>query len=165
MVDKDYTAGGIYYYLPDALKSVITDKLIYTQTRYHESNVLSTDNEKLWTNVGKLWLPAEFEVMGAKIMTTTGWTAGNEIQYPLFAHNMNRVKRVQGGNSRCAWWLASAYCGDAAGFVCVSYAGCTGSGQRIRRASRPHLLPNFRLIRNNPAAPCGRREYRRKTNE
>ena len=124
MVDKDYTADGIYYYLPDALKSVIADKLIYTQTRYHESNVLSTDNEKQWTNVGKLWLPAEFEVMGAKIMTTTGWTAGNEIQYPLFAHNMNRVKRVQGGNLRSYWWLASASGSTTSGFVAVSHNGC-----------------------------------------
>jgi len=33
MVDKDYTADGIYYYLPDTLKSVIADKLIYTQPR------------------------------------------------------------------------------------------------------------------------------------
>ena len=98
--------------------------MIYTQTRYHESNVLSTDNEKQWTNVGKLWLPAEFEVMGAKIMTTTGWTAGNEIQYPLFAHNMNRVKRVQGGNLRSYWWLASATGSTTSGFVAVRHNGC-----------------------------------------
>ena len=124
-VDKDYTADGIYHYLPDALKSVIVDKYLYMQTRYHESNVLSTDNDKLWTNIGKLWLPTEFEVMGAKIMTTTGWMAGNEIQYPLFAHNMNRVKRVQGGNSRGNWWLASAYSGGAASFVFVYSYGYT----------------------------------------
>lgn len=123
MVDKDYTAGGVYYYLPDALKDVIADKWIYRQTRYNETSVLTSDNSRAWVNVGKLWLPTEFEVVGTKIMTTTGWTAGNEIQYPLFAHNMNRVKRIQGGNSRGDWWLSSAYSGNSTYFVLVSSHG------------------------------------------
>ena len=106
MVDKDYTAGGMYFYLPDDLKAVIVEKRVWAQTRYSASGVLTNDNNGAWVNLGKLWLPDEYEVTGARLMTTTGWFCGGYVQYPIFAGNMNRLKRANG--SRGYWWLSSA---------------------------------------------------------
>lgn len=117
MVDKDYTAGGMYFYLPDDLKSVIVEKLIYAPTRYSASGVLTNDNDAAWVNLGKLWLPDEFEVTGARLMTTTGWLGGGYVQYPIFAWNMNRVKCVN--DNRAYWWLSSALAVNSASFLAV----------------------------------------------
>ena len=127
MVDVDYTSGGIYFYLPDDLKAVIVEKRIYAQTRFSDSGILTNDNSGAWVNAGKLWLPDEYEVTGARLMTTTGWFTGGFVHYPIFAHGMNRLKRVQGSNSRSAWWLSSARGGGSTDFVNVSYNGNVGS--------------------------------------
>ena len=93
MTDVNYTSGGIYFYFPDDLKAVIVEKRIYAQTRFGNSGILTDDNSGAWVNAGKLWLPDEYEVMGARLMTTTGWFCGGYVQYPIFAHSMSRVKR------------------------------------------------------------------------
>ena len=124
MVDKDYTAGGMYFYLPDDLKAVIVEKRVWAQTRYSASGVLTNDNSGAWVNLGKLWLPDEYEVTGARLMTSTGWFCGGYVQYPIFAGNMNRLKRANG--SRGNWWLSSAYAGNSTHFVLVSSSGLVG---------------------------------------
>lgn len=121
MVDVDYTAGGMYFYLPDDLKKVIVEKRVYAQTRFSDSGVLSNDNSAAWVNMGKLWLPDEYEITGARLMTTTGWFTGGYVQYPIFAHSMNRLKKANG--SRYNWWTSSATAGSTASFVFVYNAG------------------------------------------
>lgn len=121
MTDVDYTSGGIYFYLPDDLKAVIIEKRIYAQTRFSDSGVLTNDNGAAWVNMGKLWLPDEYEVMGARLMTSTGWFCGGYVHYPIFAHSMNRVKRVNG--KRLLWWLSSASGGSATYYVYATSGG------------------------------------------
>ena len=121
MTDVDYTSGGIYFYLPDDLKAVIIEKRIWAQTRFSDSGILTNDNSGAWVNAGKLWLPDEYEVTGARLMTTTGWFCGGYVQYPIFAHSMNRVKRANG--IRANWWLSSAYGGNSVTFVNVNGNG------------------------------------------
>lgn len=121
MADVDYTSGGMYFYLPTALKNVIVEKRIYAQTRYSASGVLTADNSGAWVNLGKLWLPDEYEITGARLMTSTGWFSGGYVHYPIFAHSMNRLKKANG--SRYAWWTSSAYAGSSTNFVYVSYNG------------------------------------------
>lgn len=117
MADVDYTAGGMYYYLPTALKNVIVKKRVYAPTRYSASGVLTNDNSGAWVNLGKLWLPDEYEITGARLMTSTGWFSGGFVQYPIFAHGMNRLKRAGGGRDN--WWASSAYAGSSTAFVFV----------------------------------------------
>lgn len=124
MTDVDYTSGGIYFYLPDDLKAVIIEKRIYAQTRFSDSGILTNYNSGAWVNAGKLWLPDEYEVMGARLMTTTGWFCGGYVQYPIFAHSMNRLKRSNG--SRDYWWLSSALGGNSTYFVYVNGSGNVG---------------------------------------
>lgn len=125
MADVDYTAGGMYYYLPTALKNVIVEKCVYAPTRYSASGVLTNDNSGAWVSLGKLWLPDEYEITGARLMTSTGWFSGGFVQYPIFAHGMNRLKRASGG--RNYWWTSSAYAGGSTGFVFVSDSGPVSS--------------------------------------
>lgn len=124
MTDVDYTSGGIYFYLPDDLKAVIIEKRIYAQTRFSDSGILTNYNSGAWVNAGKLWLPDEYEVMGARLMTTAGWFCGGYVQYPIFAHSMNRLKRSNG--SRDYWWLSSALGGNSTYFVYVNGSGNVG---------------------------------------
>ena len=67
MVAVDYTADGIYYQLPDALQAVIVEKRALLAKRYSASGLLTDDNGWGWTNIGKLWLPTEWEVYGGPV--------------------------------------------------------------------------------------------------
>ena len=123
MVAVDYTADGIYYYLPEALKNVIVEKRAYLPKRYSASGLLSDDNAGGWTNIGKLWLPSESEVYGAPCWGGKGGysTMGNNVQYPIFAHNMTRLKYRSG--SRYRWWLLGSCSGSSAGWCYVHNNG------------------------------------------
>ena len=121
--DVDYTSGGVYYYLPAALKAQIIEKRAYLPKRYNASSVLTDDNAGGWTNIGKLWLPSEFEVNGAPCWGGNGGyaTMGNSVQYPIFAHNMNRFKKRSG--SRDNWWVLSVSSGNTTYWCTVSSSG------------------------------------------
>lgn len=108
MTDVDYTTSGIYYYLPDELKAVITEKLAYINTRYSKSGLLTDDNSQQFANLGKLWIPSEFEIAGSSILGSAATKDGTGyVQYPLFANNMKRlfVAKTVG---RAGIWLTDA---------------------------------------------------------
>lgn len=113
----DYTAGGVYFFLPDALKNAIVEKRMYIPKRFSASGIQSEDNAGGWENIGKLWLPSEVEVTGAPIWGCNKYGAMGSVQYPLFANNMNR------NIGRNNWWTLSATSGYATGFVYVSSNG------------------------------------------
>ena len=116
----DYTAGGVYFFLPDALKNVIVEKRMYIPKRFSASGIQSEDNAGGWENIGKLWLPSEVEVTGAPIWGCNKYGAMGSVQYPLFANNMNR------NIGRDAWRTLSATSGYAANFVNVYTNGSVG---------------------------------------
>ena len=113
----DYTAGGVYFFLPDALKNVIVEKRMYIPKRFSASGIQSEDNAGGWENIGKLWLPSEVEVTGAPIWSCNKYGAMGSVQYPLFANNMNR------NIGRNYWWTLSAASGLATYFVYVNGYG------------------------------------------
>lgn len=117
----DYTAGGVYFFLPDALKNVIVEKRMYIPKRFSASGIQSEDNAGGWENIGKLWLPSEVEVTGAPIWGCNKYGAMGSVQYPLFANNMNR------NIGRNSWWTLSATSGHAAYFVYVGNDGVVSS--------------------------------------
>lgn len=127
MVAVDYTADGIYYQLPDALQAVIVEKRAYLPKRYSASGLLNDDNAGGWANIGKLWLPSECEVYGAPCWGGKGGysTMGNNVQYPIFMGNMNRLKYKSG--SRASWWLLSSYSGNTTHWCPVYTAGYASS--------------------------------------
>ena len=117
----DYTAGGVYFFLPDALKNVIVEKRMYIPKRFSASGIQSEDNAGGWENIGKLWLPSEVEVTGAPIWGCNKYGAMGSVQYPLFANNMNR------NIGRKNWWTLSATAGAATVFVSVYGYGYVNS--------------------------------------
>lgn len=117
----DYTAGGVYFFLPDALKNVIVEKRMYIPKRFSASGIQSEDNAGGWENIGKLWLPSEVEVTGAPIWGCNKYGAMGSVQYPLFAQNMNR------NIGRYTWWTLSAASGSATSFVLVNANGDVGT--------------------------------------
>ena len=123
MVAVDYTEDGIYFQLPDTLKAVIVEKRMLLPKRYSASGLLNDDNGWGWTNIGKLWLPTEWEVYGGPVWgTKDGYgLGGSAVQYPIFAHNMNRLKYRSG--SRAAWWLLSTSSGNSTTWCYVNYYG------------------------------------------
>ena len=123
VVRKDYTSGGVYYYLPAALQAVIAEKRAYIPKRYSSSGLLTDDNGSEWADIGKLWLPSEWEVYGGTVCGSYNRFSamGSCVQYPLFESVMNRL-RMWGG-ARSAWWLLSAMGGSTAQWCCVSSFG------------------------------------------
>lgn len=126
-VAVDYTADGVYYFLPTQLKNVIIEKRFLLPTRYSASGLLTDDNSWAWKNIGKLWLPDECEVYGVPVWGGKGGYSigGSGLQYPLFAGNMNRLKFRNG--SRDDWWLLSPRSGGSTHWCLVDYVGNCGS--------------------------------------
>lgn len=127
--DVDYTEGGVYYYLPTALKNVIVEKRFYLPKRFNASGIQSEDTAGGGENIGKLGLPTEFEVAGAPVWGSNKYGAMGSVQYPLFANNMNRMI------GRYAWWTLSATSGNTTGFVTASNNGAihNGSAANVNR--------------------------------
>ncbi len=113
LVNVDHTADGILLQLPDALQAVIIEKQLMIDQRYTAGNKLSIPNNFAFTNIGKLWVPNEFEVCGAGIFGDHPYsTGGSGVQYPLFIGNMNRIKTKSGASNNWFWWLLTAATGN-----------------------------------------------------
>ncbi len=145
VVHKDYTAGGIYSYLPANLKAVIVEKRAYLPKRYSVDGLLTDDNAGGWTDIGKLWIPSEWEVYGGSVWGGQhGYpTMGNCVQYPLFAQNMNRVKYRSG--SRDTWWLLSAYSGNTTAFCYVAGSGAANAASLLASSTNVAAPLCFRI--------------------
>ena len=113
-----------YGYLPAALQAQIIEKRLLIETRYTSGSTLTDSTSWEWNNVGKLWVPSEFEVYGAIIWGTKGYSQNGSVQYPVFAGNSEkRVKNQGDGGNRCAWWLLSVYGGTSAACCYVPSGG------------------------------------------
>lgn len=114
--------GTWYNYLPAALKSVIVEKRFLIETRYSSSGVLTDSNSWKWANIGKLWLPSVYEIVGSNVWGTRGYSEGNAVQYPIFANSWQyRRKGAGNGGGRCDWWTLTVSGGSSSG-VCYVYS-------------------------------------------
>lgn len=119
----DYTKDGIYYFLPDAVKNVIVEKRMYLPKRFYASGTLNEDTGCGWENGGKLWLPSEFEVVGATVWGSMKYgSTGNSVQYPIFSNNMRRIIGIT-PEGRNVWWTLSAMSGNSTYFLFISEHG------------------------------------------
>ena len=114
----------LYSYLPQAVKDQIVTKRTLMEQRYSSAGTLKDSTNHGWQDIGKLWVPYEYEVFGSCVWSTKGWSQGQALQYPIFANSyLNRIKCIGKGGDRCAWWLASAT-SDSSTFACrVEYYG------------------------------------------
>lgn len=125
---KNYLTTTVYNRLPTDLKAVISDKRTLIEYRQGTS-ALTDSNSWGWENLGKLWLPSEYEVFGSVIWGTKGWSAGQAVQYPLFANNwLHGIKGLGNNNGRCYWWLCTAGSGNSTRCCYVSGDGVAYGG-------------------------------------
>lgn len=100
----------LYISLPQEIKNQIVPKRALMEQRYSNSGTLTESTAWGWQDIGMLWVPSEYEVFGACIWGTKGWSSGSAIQYPIFSNSSkSRIKRAETG--RYDWWLATAASG------------------------------------------------------
>ncbi len=122
LVSVDYLATGVYDKLPAALRNVIVQKRLMVSRRYTAGSLRTSDDDWGWADIGKLWLPTEAEICGYNVWGTRARSCGGQAQYPLFAHNMKRVKGP-GDNTRSRWWTLVPQDGSGGNFCVVDDAG------------------------------------------
>ena len=104
----------LYGFLPQAVKNQIVTKRSLMEQRYSASGALTDSTTCGWQDIGLLWVPHEYEVFGAVVWGTQGWSEGQAMQYPIFANSyLNRIKSAGHGGGRCLWWLASVRSGHS----------------------------------------------------
>ena len=104
----------LYGFLPQAVKNQIVTKRSLMEQRYSASGALTDSTTWGWQDIGLLWVPHEYEVFGAVVWGTQGWSEGQAMQYPIFANSyLNRIKSAGHGGGRCLWWLASVRSGHS----------------------------------------------------
>ena len=116
--------AGLEAKLPAEVRAVISSKRFLMEQRYSASGKLNDSNSWGWGDLGKLWIPSEYEVFGSLIWATKPWGEGMAVQYPIFANSWkNRIKGAGDGGGRAAWWLLSV-CAGYSTYAC----GVNGGG-------------------------------------
>ena len=121
LTEVDYTAGGIYKWLPAALKAVISPKHMALAARTPQSTLRTQADNYAWADIGPLWLPEEMEVYGTYFYATGTHEKWFARPYPAFMGG-NRKKGAGNGGSRSTWWLLPASSGSSTLF-CYVYSG------------------------------------------
>lgn len=128
----DYSTTGVYDKLPESLKGVIVERRSREPVRYNSGSLLKDDNNWIWKNIGKLWVPDETEVYGQVAWGThSGYSIGTAHQFPIFMDGKMRIKHLGSGGSRCTWWLRHSSSGYTENVTCVLNDGSASSGSTI----------------------------------
>lgn len=125
---------GLVAKLPAEVQEVISSKRFFLENRYSASGTLTDSTSWGWADLGKLWIPSEYEVFGSCVWATKPWGAGQSVQYPIFANSFkNRIKGAGDGGTRADWWLLSV-CSGRSTHACLvssyglaSLAGCSSA--------------------------------------
>lgn len=120
----NYLNNTIYPKLPSDVQAVISEKRTLLETRYSASGALTDSTSWEWQNLGKLWLPSEYEVFGSVVWGTKGYSQQQAVQYPLFANSYKHRNKGKGnGGGRCGWWLSTVSSGESTTCCRVSANG------------------------------------------
>jgi hypothetical protein len=122
LTEVDYTAGGIYKFLPAAVKAVISPKHQLAATRFTAGTLRTTSDNYIGIDIGPLWIPDEAEVCGSSMFATGTYDKWYSRLYPAFLSG-NRKKGAGNGGSRSHWWLFPALSGNSATFCSVTVYG------------------------------------------
>ena len=109
--------------LPAGLQSVVATKRTLLETRYTSGSTLTSSTSWEWNDMGKLWLPSEYEVNGSLIWSGVR-AIGLGTQYPIFANNRRFAIKGAGHNgSRTGWWLSTVHDGTSTSVCLVTNSG------------------------------------------
>lgn len=143
-----YLNNTIYPKLPADVKAVIKNKETQLESRYSSNGALTDSTVLYWEEMGNLWLPSEYEVLGSVIYGTKKYSQGQAVQYPLFANNcMHRIKK-NGSEQQLSsngWWLATVASGNSTHCCYISPSGSIGTGDSINMYSNFGVPICFRI--------------------
>ena len=115
---------GLVTSLPVGLQAVIVHKRMLLESRYASGSTLTDSTDRAWNDMGKLWVPSEFEVYGSRVWGTKGYSQQGSVQYPIFANSWkSRLKGAGHNGDRTVWWLATATSGRSTSFCLVTDKG------------------------------------------
>lgn len=99
---------SIYELLPDSLKSVIINKGCLMENKYSSESVINKSTNFAYTDIGKIWVPSEYEVFGSVVFGSP-YAGANGIQYPLFRDYTNsRYKyKINDESEYVSWALTT----------------------------------------------------------
>lgn len=126
--NSPYLASNIYRVLgelasavlPQEVQNQIVEKKTIIERRYSADGALTASTTQSVQNIGKLWLPSEYEVFGSVVRGTPEWSQGSAVQYPLFANSSkNRAKMMVGSDKIVNWWLLTTHYGDTTSICTV----------------------------------------------
>lgn len=130
---RSYLNNTVFALLPADLQAVISEKAVKV-TAGSQQNALVTSNDKIW-------LPAEYEIFGARTYSGSVEDAVHR-QYPIFTDQASRV-RTQGANgAACNWWESSPYISNSA-YFCIVHS--TGTASYSGASNAYGVLPCFRI--------------------
>lgn len=119
---------GLVSKLPTEVQEVISSKTYLLENRYSASGVITNSTYWGWADLGKLWIPSEYEVFGSCAWATMPWGNGQGVQYPIFANSWrSRIKGVNDGGARASWWLLTVCGGVSEYATLVSGEGAIGN--------------------------------------
>ena len=109
--------------LPTQLQNAIISKQhMLLETRYSsDDEELSSGTGREWIDMGKLWIPTEYEVFGNAIYGGK-FSIGMAKQYPVFKNTSQILKRGK-NNKYCCWWTATVEDDSSSGIVVASMGG------------------------------------------
>jgi hypothetical protein len=119
-----YLNGDFYSLFPDKLKEYIIDKYNYLENRISGATTASSSTEQ---NLGKIWIPSEYEVFGNTIFSSNNYGAGKYVQYPYFekvANRLNISSIKEDDYEEQSWCLLNYEDGQTASICICDEKGC-----------------------------------------
>ena len=119
--------------LPADLQAVISEK----ENKLTQGSQVNT----LITSMDKIWLPAEYEVFGARTYSGSAEDSVHR-QYPIFTDASSRVRTLGPNGAATFWWESSPYISNSTLFCGV---GTDGAASYSYAGSASGVLPCFRI--------------------
>lgn len=121
---KSWLNETLYPKLPENVKEHISGKTSLLEKRYSASGALTDSVGCGWENIGNLWIPSNFEVFGTDAFGTAATSAGQAIQYRVFAASCkNRLKGAGHNGVKIGWWLINPESGSTEKICITTSAG------------------------------------------
>jgi hypothetical protein len=135
---RSWLNGSYLAMLPDDLQAVIAERVFQTSN--------GSQSSTLQTSSDKIWLPKEYEVLGAVIATATSEKTSTTSQFPIYATADNCMKTYGKSGGSANWWLSSPHISLSTGFAFIASKG-TGGGSSVSPASTANgVAPSFQIV-------------------
>ena len=117
---RTWLNGTLFSYLPTDLQAVISSKSLQRS--------IGNTSTTLQTATDKLWIPTEYEMLGA-IDRSASTEAAVQKHYSLFSSNALRIKPFGLNGSGTYWWMSSPWIAANNGFCSIGPDGTSAPNE------------------------------------